>query len=70
MIVIASTLYRINSVRKVANATLRTELTNFKMVDTLQWTRLHPDYQCGIKVSQCDTYLQLCMEGMRMQGGW
>ena len=30
------------------------------MVDTLQWTRLHPDYLHRIKVSQCDAYLELC----------
>ena len=36
------------------------------MADTLQWTRLHQDYLQRIKVSRCDTYLEL---GMRVQGG-
>ena len=31
------------------------------MADTLQWTRLHPDYLRRIKVSRCDTHLELCM---------
>ena len=39
------------------------------MADTLQWTRLHQDYLRRIEVSQCDTYLELCKGGMRMQGG-
>ena len=30
------------------------------MVDTLQWTRLHPDYLHRIKVSQCDTRVSHC----------
>ena len=30
------------------------------MAYTLQWTRLHQDYLRRIKVSRCDTYLELC----------
>ena len=28
------------------------------MADTLQWTRLHPDYLCRIIVSRRDAYLE------------
>ena len=40
-----------------------------KMADALQWTRLHPDYLRRIKVARCDAYLELCMRGIRVQGG-
>ena len=39
------------------------------MADTLQWTRLHPDYLRRIEVSRCDTHLELCMGGMRLREG-
>ena len=44
---------------KVALATLH----EFKMADTLQWTRLHPDYLCRIAVSWHNAYLELCIGG-------
>ena len=39
------------------------------MVDTLQWTRLHPDYLRHIEVSWHDAYLELCIGDMHVQGG-
>ena len=40
----------------------------FKMADTLQWTRLHPDYLHRIEVSQRNAYLGLCTGDMYVQG--
>ena len=58
---------------KVALAALHTELTLYilhtELADTLQWTRLHPDYLRHIKVSRCDAYLELCTGNMCMQIG-
>ena len=39
------------------------------MADTLQWTQLHLDYLRHIAVSRRDAYLELCTEGMHVQGG-
>ena len=38
------------------------------MADTLQWSRLHPDYLCHITVSQRDAYLELCIGGYALAG--
>ena len=55
---------------KVALATLYVQSWHeFKMADTLQWTRLYPDYLRRIKVSRRDAYLELCRGDMRVQGG-
>ena len=41
---------------------------NFKIADTLQWTRLNPDYLHSIKVQRCDTNLDLCMRAYTHAG--